>query len=99
MSRLGFPVLYRVHHEHYGVHHADMETFAGLVTREHPDGTCDLVIFPPNKEPRSVDKIAEGIGPHMFTSLGGGPIEVAEAPSTDAPQSAPATGDQTPPAA
>lgn len=73
MSLLGHHVVYRVPEEHHGetikegvttlgsVHHHELREFAGIVSREHEDGSCDLHIFVPNKPgSMAVDKVAEG---------------------------------------
>lgn len=50
---------------HGSVHHPELREFAGLVTRVHADGRkFDVVIFPPNREPRHVDGVAEGTNDH-----------------------------------
>lgn len=81
MSKLGHPVVYRAHEGHHvesdhpdtgekvlgSLHHAGMREFAGIVGRVHADDTCDLIIFVPNKEPRWVDGVAYGFGPHQFS--------------------------------
>lgn len=56
------------------IHHPDLREFAGLVTREHPDGTRDLVIFPPGKNPTHVEAVPEGSEPgtfHLVEETGG----------------------------
>lgn len=42
------------------VFHDSLAEFSGLVTRSHPDGTHDIVIFPPDKAPAHVERVAEG---------------------------------------
>lgn len=49
--------------------HPEMEEFAGLVTREHPDGTCDLAIFAPARGVLHITGISEGGEPGTFTLL------------------------------
>lgn len=49
------------------IHHREMTEFVGLVTRSHDDGTHDIVIFPPDKPPVHVHKVAEGHGPGTFS--------------------------------
>lgn len=75
---LGHPVRYLAHADHRtetvrgeetlkgSTHHPEAVEFAGQVTRSHPDGTHDLVIFPPNKNPEHVDHAHEGDGPGQF---------------------------------
>lgn len=46
--------------KHLGsIHHPEHREFAAIVTRANDDGSCDLVIFPPNREPRHVDRVSE----------------------------------------
>lgn len=48
------------------IHHRDLTEFTGLITRSHPDGSHDIVIFPPNRPTVSIDRVTEGDGPGQF---------------------------------
>jgi hypothetical protein len=46
--------------EHQGsVYHPELREFAGLVTRGYEDGTCDLIVFPPNRQPVHVERVPD----------------------------------------
>ena len=82
MSHVGKPVLYRPLEAHHtttlrgdeefegSLHHPEMREFAGQVTRSHDDGSHDLVIFPPNRNPVHIDRAHEGIGHGTFSLVG-----------------------------
>lgn len=87
MPYLGQPVEYRPHAEHAALY--DVPAVAGLITSINTNGTYGLVVFPPNREPRSVDSVAYGDGAHEFVSAG-----ASEPPpplSTSSPTPNPAT--------
>lgn len=75
-------VRYRVHEGHKtetkkgeetlqgSLHHPELDEFTGLVTRSRPDGTHDIVIFPPNRAPVHVDNVTEGEGAHQIRFAG-----------------------------
>ena len=57
-------------HELLGsVHHPELAVFTGLVTQRHEDGSADLIIFPPKRNPVHVENVREGAGPGTFTAL------------------------------
>ena len=87
---LSTTVIYTVHSGHEGMH--EETKFAGLAGRVHPDGTADLIVFPPNREPRWVNKVPFGEGPGTFT-LAGDVTKSRPAPSPLT--SGPFTGEQT----
>lgn len=69
--KLGDRVIYTCHDEHAledggSIHHPEQTEFAGLVTRVRDDGSCDVTIFPPNKEAKPVDAVSEGTGSHTI---------------------------------
>lgn len=76
-------VVYRVPDEHHttttvggdelkgSIHHREMVEFVGMVTRDRGDGTCDIVIFPPDKAPVHVAGVKTGEGPGTFTRISG----------------------------
>lgn len=51
------------------IHHPEMHEFAALVTRVHRDGSCDLVFFPPSKEPQRAERVPEGKSGHTWRHL------------------------------
>lgn len=51
------------------VHHHEMTVFGGRIGRVHPDGTADIVIDVPHKEPKWIDGVKEGDGEHEFRLL------------------------------
>jgi hypothetical protein len=81
MPTLGHPIVYTVPEMHQtktvkgetvlegSVHHPQLQVFSGLVTRVHDDNSADLVIFPPNRPPVSVDRAVEGEGIGTFHAL------------------------------
>jgi hypothetical protein len=64
------------------VFHPEMRTFAGVVGRVHDDGSCDLLIFPPNHTPVWVDgaKLGDVDEPGTFA------LPWADPAATDEPQ-------------
>ncbi len=82
MPHLGAAVVYRVHDEHKtktlkgeatlhgSVHHPELTEFAGIVGRVHDDGSCDILLLIPNREPKWVDRVHAGDGDHQFTPVG-----------------------------
>ncbi len=100
MSKLGDVVVYTVPAGHetttletiaakveeiFGsIHHSEMREFAAIVGNVNIDGTCDLQLLVPNKEPRWVDAVPEGTGPGTFAATAltlatVAPADVAEA--------------------
>lgn len=70
MFTLALPVIYHPHAEHE--HLADFADtgLAAIVGRVYPDGTADLFIMPPNKEPYWQDKVPYGDGePQSFHEM------------------------------
>lgn len=61
---LAYPVRYVPHAEH--THLAEHAELAAIIGREHPDGTADLMVFVPNKEPHWQDRVPEGQGSHTW---------------------------------
>jgi hypothetical protein len=78
---LGMPVVYHVPESHHtetvigdstvagSVHHRELRDFAAQVTREHPDGAYDLVIFPPGELPKHIERVAPGNASGMFSMI------------------------------
>lgn len=50
------------------IHHPEMRSFAAIVGNVNIDGTCDLQLLVPNKEPRWADAVPEGTGPGTFAA-------------------------------
>lgn len=61
---LGYPVLYVPHAEH--VHLAEHSALAAIVGAENADGTAELLVFVPGKEPHWQNAVPEGTGPHTW---------------------------------
>lgn len=72
MPHLGFPIVYRVPPERQvrtrkhdksevlgSAFHPEQADFAGLVVRVCGDGRYDIVIFPPNRAPATVNDVPE----------------------------------------
>lgn len=70
---VGVPVRYVPHAEHE--HLADHAVLAAIVGRDHGDGTLDLMVFVPNKEPHWQDAVPAGTGPHSWHHLGAMHVE------------------------
>lgn len=64
MAIVGDRVHYTPHAEH--AHLADYPALAATVGRVHEDGSADLFVLVPNKEPHWQDAVPEGEGPHTF---------------------------------
>lgn len=72
MALVGSTVTYTAHPElcvgdDGSVFHPHVRSFAGIVTRTHDDGVCDLTIFPPGRAPAAVEAVTEGAEAGQFT--------------------------------
>jgi hypothetical protein len=52
------------------IYHHERTEFTGLVTHSHEDGTHDIVIFPPDKAPQHVERVAAGEGDGTLSFTG-----------------------------
>ena len=79
---VGYPVVYSAltahltETERFGtmlqgsVHHPELSQFAGVVTRQHDDGTFDVTIFPPHRPSRTMERVTWAPGPGGFQLVG-----------------------------
>ena len=74
---LAYPVVYSVHEGHKTLF--TEHVVAGIIGAVNEDGTFDLIVFHPNREPRWVENVPQGTGPHTFR-LPGPVAEPAPAP-------------------
>lgn len=48
------------------IHHPEVRLFSATVGRVHEDGSCDILIFPPNRDHKWVDRVKQGTKPGEF---------------------------------
>jgi hypothetical protein len=74
---LAASVVYTVHEGHTAMQ--DVTEIAGIIGDVNADGTADLVLFAPNREPRWIENVPMGTGPHSFR-LAHSPVPVEPPP-------------------
>lgn len=67
MARYLGETVHYVPHPDY--HRLGTDELAGLVTRIHPNGTADLVVFPPDGEPVNLTNVPPGDTHHTHRSI------------------------------
>lgn len=79
MVLIGLPVRYIPHAAHDFLSEFATTGLAAIVGRVYPDGSADLMVFVPNKEPHWQDAVPLGTGPHTFGPISGPEPEIGAA--------------------